>query len=38
MATELDASPLKTGREYLNERGWPAAKHAPAAGLRGVAD
>jgi uncharacterized peroxidase-related enzyme len=29
MATELESSPLKTGREILAERGWSAGKHAP---------
>lgn len=30
MATELESSPLETGRNILAERGWSAGKHAPA--------
>lgn len=30
MATELESSPLETGRKILAERGWSAGKHAPA--------
>lgn len=30
MATELESSPLETGRRLLAERGWAAGKHAPA--------
>lgn len=30
MATELEASPLATGRRLLAERGWSAGKHSPA--------
>lgn len=30
MATELESSPLETGRKLLAERGWSAGKHAPA--------
>lgn len=30
MATELEASPLETGRRVLAERGWSAGKHDPA--------
>lgn len=29
MATELESSPLETGRGVLAERGWSAGKHAP---------
>lgn len=30
MATELEASPLETGRRVLAERGWSAGKHDPS--------
>jgi uncharacterized peroxidase-related enzyme len=32
MATELEASPLETGRRILTERGWSPGKHGPAGG------
>lgn len=38
MATELEASPLQTGKDYLAERGWSAGKHAPPAPGKSAAD
>ncbi len=38
MATELEASPLESGRKFLAERGWSAGKHAPSEKEKSAAE